>query len=137
MSGEVNGVSPQERRAIEWECAQLVARYANLNDSADWEAVAALFAEDGRMARPTTPDDFVEGRAAILEGFTSRPARVTRHVCSNVVVDVESATSARGESAMVLYTGADKAPVVGSFHDRYVLTDEGWRFAERRGSLTF
>lgn len=133
----VSGVSPEERRAIEADCAALVARYANLNDAAAWEEVAALFAQDGRMARPTAPDDVIEGRAAILDAFASRPPRVTRHVCANVVVDVESPTTARGESAVVLYTGADTAPVVGSFHDRYVLTDDGWRFAERRGSLTF
>jgi hypothetical protein len=130
-------MTAEERRAIEWECAHLVARYANLNDAGDWPAVVALFAPDGRLARPTTPDDFIEGRAAILAGFEARPPRVTRHVCSNVVIDVESDTTARGESAMVLWTAADKAPIVGSFHDRFVLTDEGWRFAERLGSLTF
>lgn len=133
----VDAVSDDERRAIEWECATLVARYANLNDSADWEGAAALFATDGRFARPTAPDQFVEGRESILAGFQGRPPRVTRHVCSNIVIDVESPTTARGESAMVLWTAADKPPIVGSFHDRFVLTDEGWRFAERRGSLTF
>ncbi|MEL0250700.1 MAG: nuclear transport factor 2 family protein, partial [Novosphingobium sp.] len=41
-----------------------------------------------------------------------------------------------GTSAMLLFTG-DGAPLVGSFHDRFVLTADGWRFAERRGSLLF
>ncbi len=36
----------------------------------------------------------------------------------------------------MLYT-AYKAPIVASFHDRFVRTSDGWRFAERRGSLTF
>jgi hypothetical protein len=53
-----------------------------------------------------------------------------------VVIDVESDTTARGTSAMLLFTG-EAAPLVGSFHDRFVLTDDGWRFAERRGSLIF
>lgn len=130
-------MNADERRAIEWDCAQLVARYANLNDAANWAAVASLFTEDGRLARPTTPDQFLEGRDAILEAFLARPPRVTRHVCSNVVIDVDGPTSAHGESAMVLWTAADKPPIVGSFHDRFTLTDDGWRFAERRGSLTF
>ena len=76
------------------------------------------------------------GRAAILAAFKARPPRVTRQVGSNVVIDVESADEARGESAMLLFTGAAE-PLVGSFHDKFVRTVDGWRFAERRGSLLF
>lgn len=124
------------RRAAEADCARLIALYANFNDEARWDEVAALYAENGVMYRPTAPDAPVAGREAILVAFKSRPPRTTRHICSNVVIDVESETTARGTSAMLLFTG-DGAPLVGSFHDRFVLTEEGWRFAERRGSLTF
>ena len=126
-----------QRRAIEWECARLINLYALLNDEARWEEVVALYAPDGLMTRPTAPDAPIVGREAILTAFKSRPPRTTRHVCSNIVIDVESATSARGRSAMLLFTSADKPPLVGGFDDRFVLTDEGWRFAERRGYLTF
>ena len=129
-------IPAEERRAIEADCARLIALYANLNDEARWDEVAALYAEDGVMFRPTAPDAPVAGREAILAAFKSRPPRTTRHVCSNVVVDVESETTARGTSAMLLFTG-EGAPLVGSFHDRFVLTGDVWRFAERRGSLTF
>ncbi|MBO9695032.1 MAG: nuclear transport factor 2 family protein [Sphingopyxis sp.] len=125
-----------DRLAIEWQCTRLVAEYANLNDEARWEDVAALYAEDGWMTRPTAPDDPIVGRAAILAAFTARLPRTTRHICSNIVIDVESPTSARGRSAMLLFTGPG-APIVGSFDDRFALTDEGWRFGARRGSLTF
>lgn len=125
-----------ERRAIEADCARLIALYANLNDAARWEELAALYAADGLMTRPTAPDAPIVGRAAILAAFQSRPPRTTRHVCSNVVIDVESAAEARGTSAMLLFTGAP-TPLVGSFHDRFVRTAEGWRFAERRGTLLF
>ncbi|WP_372859186.1 nuclear transport factor 2 family protein [Sphingobium lactosutens] len=129
-------IPDEQRRAIEQDCARLVALYANLNDAGRWDDVAALYAEDGRMARPTAPDDWIEGRDAILTAFLSRPARTTRHVCSNVVIDVISGSEAVGESAMLLFTG-EGAPKVGSFHDRFTATEAGWRFAERRGSLTF
>jgi len=129
-------MTADQRRAAEADCARLIALYANLNDAARWDEVAALYAEDGVMVRPTAPDAPVSGRAAILAAFQARPPRVTRHVCSNVVIEVESADSARGESAMLLFTGGP-APLVGSFHDRFVRTAEGWRFAERRGSLLF
>lgn len=72
----------------------------------------------------------------ILAVFQSRPLRTTRHVCSNVVIDVEGPATARGTSAMLLFNGGP-APLVDSFHDRFALTADGWRFAERRGSLTF
>jgi hypothetical protein len=126
----------KDRRAIEADCARLIALYANLNDEARWDEVAALYAEDGVMVRPTAPDAPTVGREAILAAFKARPPRVTRHVCSNVVIDVESEDAARGVSAMLLFTGAAE-PLVGSFHDRFVLTADGWRFAERRGSLLF
>lgn len=131
-----HGCDPAQRRAIEAECARLINLYANLNDAADWVAVADLYASDGVMTRPTAPDQPVIGREAILAAFQARPPRTTRHFCANIVIDVESATTARGESAMLLFIGAP-APLVGSFHDRFVLTDTGWRFAERRGTLLF
>ena len=126
----------KDRRAAEADCARLIALYANLTDEARGEEVVALYAEDGVMVRPTAPNAPVAGREAILEAFKARPPRITRHICSNVVIDVESDTTARGTSAMLLFTG-EAAPLVGSFHDRFVLTDDGWRFAERRGSLIF
>jgi hypothetical protein len=131
------GLTPAELHAIEWQCARLINLYAQLNDATRWEAVAALYAADGSMTRPTAPDAPIIGREAILAAFRSRPARTTRHICSNIVIDVESATSARGSSAMLLFTSADAPPLVGGFEDRFVLTGEGWRFAERRGTLTF
>lgn len=135
---EPNVVVPaeDERRAIEQDCARLIARYANLNDAGDWDAVAELYAPDARMARPTAPDEWFVGRTAILAAFRARSPRTTRHVCANVLIDVLDADHAAGESAMLLYTG-EGAPKVGSFHDRFVRLDGIWLFAERRGTLIF
>lgn len=129
-------MTEDQRRAIEADCARLIALYANLNDEARWEDVAALYTDDGLMTRPTAPDAPIVGRAAILAAFQARPPRKTLHVCSNVVIDVEDHASARGTSAMVLFTEGG-VPLAGSFHDRFVLTADGWRFAERRGSLAW
>jgi len=130
-------ISATDRRAIEWDCARLISLYAQLNDAARWEEVAALYARDGLMTRPTAPDAPIVGRDAILAAFQARPPRVTCHICTNIVVTVESAQRARGSSAMLLFTAADAPPLVGGFQDIIVLTEEGWRFAERRGSLAF
>lgn len=130
-------MNPDERRAIEWDISQLILRYANLNDESRWADVAALYTPDGSMARPTAPDTPVIGREAILASLLARPPRVTQHVIANVTVDVESPTSARAYSGIALYTAKDAPPLLGYFKDRLVLTEEGWRFAERRGGLTF
>ena len=138
----------QSRLAIEWACAKLINRYALLNDAADWDGVAALYAEDGLMTRPSAPDKPIVGRVAILEAFMSRPPRASRHAVSNIVVDVESETEASAFSVILLFQGQagaegglpvrdPKGPLVGWFRDRFTLTAEGWRFSERRGGLDF
>jgi ketosteroid isomerase-like protein len=141
-------VTEDERRAIEADCERLIKHYVNLNDAQDWPAVASLYTEDARFARPSQPGVFVEGREAILASFLARPARAQRHVIANVVVEVEDADHARAFSVIVLYMGdaADdgglpvqdpKSPLVGTFTDRLVRTRDGWRFAERVGGLDF
>jgi ketosteroid isomerase-like protein len=118
-------------------CERLIIDYAALNDAGDWAAVAALYVADGRMSRPTAPDDFVEGRDAILAAFNARPARASRHICANIRVTVSSAGTATATSQILLFTGPDQAPKVGSYQDRMILTEDGWRFVERKGSLDF
>lgn len=128
--------------------ADLITRYAALSDAGDWDALAALYTEGGRMSRPTAPDAFISGRAAILAAFRSRPRRASRHIVANVLVTLEGDARARASSQILLFTGsaADDGgpplqsgapPLIGSYNDTLVKTAEGWRFAERRGSLDF
>jgi len=128
--------SDTERRAIEHDCARLIALYANLSDDGRWEEAAKLFVEHGTLVRPTAPDHPIVGRQAILAAFKARPARMARHVYSNVLIDVVGSTSANGSSTVLLFTGA-APPIVGLYHDRFCLAEAGWRFLQRRGSLTF
>lgn len=130
-------MTPDTRRAIESDCTRLINLYANLNDAGQWDAVAALYAEDGLMTRPTAPDTPVVGREAILAAFRARPTRTSQHICANIVVEVESDTAASAYSVILLFTAKDAPLLVGSYRDRFVLTPDGWRFAERRGALTF
>jgi hypothetical protein len=61
---------------------------------------------------------------------------------------VDSPSSARAFSVIVLYQGdpapeselpamSADSPLVGTFADKVVLTEQGWRFAERIGGLDF
>ncbi len=137
-----------ETMLAEHACAKLITQYAALLDAGRWDDVAALYVADGRMSRPTAPDDFIEGRDAILASFTARPPRISRHVCINIQMNVLHDDQAMVTSQILLFT-ADAAddgglpvqsaapPMVGTYADRLVRTDAGWRFAERRGSLDF
>lgn len=126
-----------DRLIAERACERLIIEYAALVDAAHWDAVAALYSANGRMSRPTAPDDFIEGRDAILASFLARPPRKTRHICANIRVTLESATRATAQSQILLFTGADQHPLVGSYADILVNDRDGWRFLERRGSLDF
>jgi hypothetical protein len=130
-------VNQAERRDIELDCARLINLYATLNDQARWEDVVALYAPDGLMTRPTAPDQTIVGHHALLAAFQSRPPRTTQHVCTNIVVTAESADTASATSAMLLFTGSDTPPLVGTYRDRFVRLDGVWRFSERRGALSF
>lgn len=139
-------MNDEERRAIEADVTRLVHQYVWANDAQDWQQCASLYTEDAVFRRPSGGDPVV-GRAAILASFTARPPRAQRHVMANTLVDVVSATEATVRSVIVLYMGDmvdeglpvqdAKSPLIGTFEDRCVLTDEGWRFAERKGGLDF
>ncbi|MBX9896740.1 MAG: nuclear transport factor 2 family protein [Qipengyuania sp.] len=125
-----------DRLLAEREIERMIVDYAAASDAGEWGRVAAMYAEEGRMNRPTAPDVFVEGRAAILAAFEARPARVSRHIVANIQVDV-AGDEASATSQILLFTAAGQPPLVGSYQDRLVRTPEGWRFVERRGSLDF
>lgn len=134
--------------AVEWACMRLVNLYALRNDAGDWDGVADLYVENGLMTRPSAPDQPIIGREVIRASLKSRPPRASRHVVSNIVVDVESETQASAMSVILLFMGAaaergalptrDPAgPLVGYYRDRFEKTIDGWRFSERRGGLDF
>ena len=126
-----------ERRDIELDCARLINVYATLNDQARWDDVVALFAPDGLMTRPTAPEDAIIGHDALIAAFRSRPPRTTQHICANIVVTVETANMASATSAILLFIGPEKPPLVGMYRDRFIRMDGTWLFSERRGALSF
>lgn len=141
-------VDALERLLIVQDCTALIARFAERNDARDADALAEMFVEDGVFARPTAPDKPVRGREAIREQFRARPAgRMTRHLCANTVVTVESATQASAHSYVLLFTAAhgegaplpvqaDGKQLLGAFRDLMVRDGDGvWKFKERLGSL--
>jgi hypothetical protein len=125
--------------AIEQAVVRQIHRFAQANDAHDHDALAAMFTQGGTFARPTAPGAPVCGREAIRAFFRDRPARRTRHIMANTVVDVLGASRARARSYVVLYSGErGETVLVGDFDDELHLEADGvWRFVSRRGSLAF
>lgn len=124
-------------------CAQQIYRYARLNDAGNWEALTAIFSQDGILSRPSHPDKPIRGRTEIIAAFESRPPRLTRHFISNVEVTVESSSRAHAFSAVVLCVGelSNGVPTItststGHFEDSFMKVDGQWLFTQRRGHTT-
>jgi ketosteroid isomerase-like protein len=142
-------LAPLDVLLIERACERLVLDSVAANDRQDYDALAALFADDARLTRPSSPDPVV-GRDDIVRSYRSRPpGRITRHVCTNVRIVVESADRARGTSYIMLFSAdgtqvadghfgvkADSRQLVGEFVDEFVRTTDGWRIAARRATFT-
>lgn len=140
-------LSAAERIEIERACERLVHVYSRALDLGDMSAAADCFAENGSMARPMMPDAVVQGRESIRASLLTRPKTLlTKHLATNVMIDVESRDSASGLSYLTMISTtppADgKPPYVsagplwfGEFRDKFVRENGEWKFLERRGSI--
>jgi len=138
----MTGMDATERLLIQDACRELVLRAAAHADANEPDRLADLFADDGVLTRPNAEP--LHGRDAIRQAYAQRPAdRITRHLVTNTRVDVESSTRARAHSYVLLWaaSAADAAgpqgrpaqprQLVGEFDDRFSLTPQGWRIAQR------
>jgi hypothetical protein len=114
------------------ELHALSLRYARGCDRRDFEGVASLFAEDGRLVL-VDRDIVLEGRAAIAERLeVLKRWRVTTHFVGNYLSEVDG-DEGTGETYCLAHHLYDDRIYVMSIRylDRYTRTVEGWRFAER------
>ncbi len=114
------------------EIRNLVARYAQYTDDARIQEWTELFVEDARMEAGGQP---MEGRPGLTEWITAVTSSMKlRHIMGGVTVTLDSATEAHGAADMVLLAAVEGSWIVAGaprYVDRYVKTDDGWRFAER------
>jgi hypothetical protein len=140
-------LSALERMEIERACERLVHAYSRALDLGDLSGAADFFAEHGSMRRPMTPDQLIEGRERIRSALLTRPKTLlTRHLATNIMVEVDSRDAAHGISYLTMIAttpqGAEQPPFVspgpiyfGEFKDRFVRERGEWRFLERFGSI--
>lgn len=122
------------------EIRELVASYAHLADGGRFDALLALFADDGVLHGGDAPE--ARGHAAIrafLTGTSSdlksvTPVQLIRHHVSNLRIEVDGPDAARGAAYFFVVT--DRGPDHwGRYRDSYVRRDGRWLFLHRRARL--
>lgn len=131
-----------ERLVAERTCERLTYRYCQVVDFGHASRLADLFTEDGvfdnRDLRLTSREQI---RRVFSEREHVRELR-TRHVCTNILVDVLGPTEATGVVYLCLFRRrgpvdwsipvASTLPVlVGSYHDEYARVDGTWLISSR------
>jgi hypothetical protein len=140
-------LSALERIEIERACERLVYAYSRALDLGELSAAADLFAENGSLSRPMTPHQVIQGRETIRASLLTRPKTLlTKHLATNIIIDVEGRDSARGISYLTMIAttppeGAEppfvsQGPIYfGQFIDRFIRERSEWKLLERRGSI--
>lgn len=122
----------------EQQIANLVYRYAELIDTGDYEGLGALF--EHAVVTTDASDDVRQGAAAMTAQMTQWTKKHpdgtprTRHVTSNLIVDVDGDT-ATCRSYYTVFQQTDKIPlqpiISGRYHDEFRRIDGRWWFTKR------
>ena len=128
---------PMQMAPAHEQIRNLLGRYCEAMDAADWEAVGALFAAaaltDGtgnEIARGAKAVSALYGGMVRLHDGSPR----TRHLTANAVIDVEGDAATSRSSFLVLQQlpdGSLQAVAAGRYRDRFTCDQGAWRFAER------
>ncbi|WP_406329540.1 nuclear transport factor 2 family protein [Streptomyces sp. NBC_00203] len=135
-----------EQLLAERACERLVLDFVRRLDLGEPGTVAELFAEDGTWEWPEG-ERVVKGREALRDYFDGRPAdRLSRRVMTNILVTVDSPTTATATSYFTTYrvdghTGgmvpAGPPVQVGHYEDTFRKTGDRWLLASRTLFLPF
>jgi hypothetical protein len=137
-----------ERLVAERDCERLTHRYCRFADRGEASRLAELFTEDGLFE---LPDLRLRGRKEIAGTFARREALTelrTLHLCTNIDVEVEDETTARGWVNLCLFRrwaagdGDLAVPVtapalVATYDDVYARVDGHWLIAARTQHVLF
>jgi hypothetical protein len=131
----------RERLAAEQACMKLMVGYCVYADHGQADEFASIFAPDGAWVQGTGGE--IRGRDALRAYIVNRPGgTLTRHVITNMLVDVVDDKAAKGIAYATVfrdreYDGSGSAPMrppgsVIEYHDEFTRTAEGWKIKRRR-----
>ncbi|MDI3402356.1 nuclear transport factor 2 family protein [Streptomyces cavernicola] len=139
-------LTPLDQLLAERACERLIVDFVHRLDLGEPSSVAELFTPDGVWHWPHG-ERRIEGREALRAYFASRPAdRLSRRLMTNILVTVESATTARAVSYLTTfrvdgYSGGMVEPRlptnVGHYEDTFRNVDGVWLLATRTVFLPF
>jgi ketosteroid isomerase-like protein len=135
-----------ERAATIVACEQLVHRFYQALDAAEFITLAQLFRDDGIWFRQGKK---LEGQQVILKAMDERPAgRKTAHLVQNFVLDIESPVKAVAHYLTLVYrhdasevnpgpTPIGQALAISINHDILLKDKQGWRLVEKKSERRF
>ncbi|WP_046778331.1 nuclear transport factor 2 family protein [Streptomyces yangpuensis] len=139
-------LDPMERLLAERACERLVVEFVHRLDLGDPGSVADLFTPDGTWEWPAG-DRRIAGHDALRVYFGNRPAdRLSRRICTNILVDVTSADTASATTYFTTYRVdgyseglvPPRPPVqVGHYEDIFRKVDDTWLLTTRTLFLSF
>lgn len=130
-----------QRAEIERACERLSHAYSRHTDFREYDKFVELFSEDALL----NAGGELVGKDTIRKAMSKRSDKLrSRHVVTNLIVDVIDEDHAEGVIYLTLYRevseeardpsnvlGLQGPAGVGHYTDKYVRTPEGWRFASR------
>jgi hypothetical protein len=135
-----------ERLLAERACERLILEFVRRLDLGEPGTVAELFTPDGVWEWPHGGRR-VQGRDALRDYFAGRPAdRLSRRMCTNILVTVDSAATAGATTYFATYRvdgypGGMVPPRlpanVGHYEDTFRKAGGEWLLARRRTVLPF
>lgn len=100
---EADALDPLDRLIAERACERLVVEFVRTRDLGEPGDVAELFTPDG-VWEWAEGDRRIEGRDALRAYFGARPAdRLSRRLCTNILVTLTSASSATASTYFTTY----------------------------------
>lgn len=131
----------KQRAAIAEQCRNLVLALGYYGDHRDAASAVALFAEDGTWLRGGVR---YTGHAELSKSYQAgSPTAVLRHLHAGTYVTVTDDDQAEGITYYLAFnedpgTAGTSPPYplhtpfsMGEYHDSFVRTSAGWRFASR------
>ncbi|HJL60414.1 MAG TPA: nuclear transport factor 2 family protein [Pseudomonadales bacterium] len=139
-------MNESERAFIEHACTNLSISYARHVDFKEYDQLTELFEENAQLITGAP----LVGKESIRKALHGRTDKLrSRHVLTNIYVEVIDQTHAKGITYLTLYRhigpeSLEAKPIllegpaaVGHYSDDYILTDTGWCFARRELEFAF